>query len=272
MPTLYLGVHRGRWLESFSTPLCVSLRTMEKYRDDWDTHPKAFGSWILDSGAFTEISTYGQWRYHPDLFGGVVTRILDNVGTPPVFCAPQDHPCEEESLAASGLTIPEHQCLTTESVVYLRSEFPHVPWIPVLQGWEVDEYVTHAAQYLAAGIDLTREPVVGLGSVCRRAGTRAVDEIITVLHGMGIRLHGFGVHRSVLARCGYLLRSADSMAWSRSASWRARAMPGCGHEGPCTNCPQFASRWYHTTQALAQRSQPRTYPPHGGPTRIPQAA
>lgn len=188
------------------------------------------------------------------------------------FCAPQDYPCEQESLTASGLTIAEHQYFTTESVVYLRSEFPHVPWIPVLQGWEVDDYLTHTAQYLAAGIDLTHEPVVGLGSVCRRTGTHAVDEIITVLHGMGIRLHAFGVHRSVLARCGYLLRSADSMAWSRSASWQARAMPGCDHDGPCTNCAQFAFRWYHTTQALAQRSGPRTNRPHGRPARIRQVA
>jgi hypothetical protein len=89
VPTLYLGIHRGRWLEKFSTPLCVSLRTMENYRDDWENHPKAFTSWILDSGAYSELSTYGEWRYHPDLFGSVVTRILDNVATPPTFCAPQ---------------------------------------------------------------------------------------------------------------------------------------------------------------------------------------
>nr|WP_158073553.1 hypothetical protein [Actinophytocola xanthii] len=232
----------------------MSLRTMEKYRDDWDNHPKAFVSWILDSGAYTEISKYGEWRYDPDLFGSVVTRVLDNVATPPAFCAPQDYPCETGSLSASGLTVAEHQEFTIESECYLRSEFRHVPWIPVLQGWKLSEYVDHVARYLAAGIDLTSEPLVGLGSVCRRTATHTVDEIITTLHGMGIRLHGFGVHRSVLARCGHLLYSADSMGWSRSARWRSRAMPGCDHEGNCTNCAEFASRWYHTTLDVAERS------------------
>jgi hypothetical protein len=239
--------------------MCVSLRTMEKYCDDWERHPKAFASWILDSGAYSEISTYGEWRYHPDLFGSVVTRILDNVATPPLFCAPQDWCCEAKSLSASGLTVADHQALTTESVCYLRSEFSFIPWIPVLQGWDLAEYVDHVAQYESAGIDLTSEPLVGLGSVCRRAGTRAVDEIITVLHGMGIRLHGFGVHRSVLARCGYLLSSMDSMAWSRTARWRrTMAMPGCDHAGNCANCPDFASRWYHSTRRLVSRSTPAT--------------
>jgi hypothetical protein len=115
------------------------------------------GFW--DSGAFTEITRYGEWRYDPDRFGGVVTRILDNVGTPPVFCAVQDMPCEPRSLAASGLAVPLHQGLTTESVCYLRSEFRHVPWIPILQGWRVADYVHHVALYQKAGIDLTWEPV-----------------------------------------------------------------------------------------------------------------
>jgi hypothetical protein len=52
-----------------------------------------------------------------------------------------------------------HQELTTESVCYLRSEFRHVPWIPILQGWLVPEYVNHVSLYQKAGIDLTWEPV-----------------------------------------------------------------------------------------------------------------
>lgn len=211
MRTVYLGIHHGRWLEQLTVPLCVTVRTMEKYRDDWETHPKCFTSWILDSGAFVEISKYGQWRHDPDLYGGIVTRILDNVGTPPVACAPQDWCCEKQSLAASGLTVAEHQDLTVESVCYLRAEFRHIPWIPVLQGWYVDEYADHVSQYHRAGIDLTQEPLVGLGSVCRRSNMSAVIDIITTLYGMGIRLHGFGLHRTVLARCARMLESADTM-------------------------------------------------------------
>lgn len=249
--TVYLGIHHGRWLEQLTVPLCVTVRTMEKYRDDWETHPKCFTSWILDSGAYVEISKYGQWRHDPDRFGGVVTRILDNVGTPPVFCAPQDWCCERQSLAASGLTVAQHQDLTVESVCYLRAEFRHIPWIPVLQGWQVDEYVDHVAQYRAAGIDLTLEPLVGLGSVCRRSDLSAVIDIITTLYNMSIRLHAFGVHRTVLARCGRMLDSADTMAWSRTARWHRAAMPGCDHPGRCTNCSRFAARWHADLARIA---------------------
>jgi integrase len=47
--------------------------------------------------------------------------------------------------------------------------------------------------------------------VCRRTGISTIVEIITTLHAMGIRLHGFGVHSNVLAHCGHLLSSVDTM-------------------------------------------------------------
>jgi hypothetical protein len=129
-------------------------------------------------------------------------------------------------------------------VCYLRSEFRHVPWIPILQGWQVADYVNHVALYQKAGIDLTWEPLVGLGSVCRRSGISTIVEIVTTLHALGIRLHGFGVHSSVLAHCGHALSSVDTMGWSRTARWSRTAMPGCTHPGRCTNCAAYAMRWH----------------------------
>jgi hypothetical protein len=38
----------------------------------------------------------------------------------------------------------------------------------VLQGWELGDYVACLERYRDEGLDVTAEPVVGLGSVCRR--------------------------------------------------------------------------------------------------------
>ncbi|MBQ1165928.1 hypothetical protein KBZ21_48900, partial [Streptomyces sp. A73] len=62
--------------------------------------------------------------------------------------------------------------------------------------------------------DLAAEPIVGLGSVCRRQATSEINEIVATLHSHGLRLHGFGVNTQGLSDYGPSLYSADSMAWS----------------------------------------------------------
>jgi hypothetical protein len=97
--------------------------------------------------------------------------------------------------------------------------------------------------YADAGIDLTAEPVVGLGSVCRRQGTDEIGRIVTVLADQyGLKLHGFGVKLGGVAKYGSALTSSDSMAWS--ADGRRRA--GCAHGRPVkseANCIHYALEW-----------------------------
>ncbi|MBQ1166450.1 hypothetical protein KBZ21_51530, partial [Streptomyces sp. A73] len=66
--------------------------------------------------------------------------------------------------------------------------------------------------YTDAGIDLAAEPIVGLGSVCRRQAPSEINEIVATLHSHGLRLHGFGVKTQGLSDYGPSLYSADSMA------------------------------------------------------------
>ena len=42
--------------------------------------------------------------------------------------------CEPATRAKTGLSVEVHQELTTDSALYLRQEFPHAPWIPVVRG------------------------------------------------------------------------------------------------------------------------------------------
>lgn len=85
-----------------------------------------------------------------------------------------------------------------------------------------------------AGVDLAAEPLVGLGSVCRRQATAEIERIVTTLAGQGLRLHGFGVKTAGLGRYGWAPHSADSLAWSYAAR-REPALPGHRHKN-CANC------------------------------------
>jgi hypothetical protein len=93
------------------------------------------------------------------------------------------------------------------------------------------------------GVDLTREPLVGVGSVCRRQGRAEVGHIIDLLHQIGVRhLHAYGVKTLGLRSFADRIDSCDSMAWSLAARHSPR-LPGCVHRGHCGNCRRFAMRW-----------------------------
>jgi hypothetical protein len=195
---------------------------------------------VLDSGGFTELSTYGAWTVGPEQYIDQVYRFREEIGFLE-WCAPQDWMCEPFITEKTGLTVLDHQRRTVDNFLFLRGKAPELPFIPVVQGFTIDEYHRCVAMYRAAGIDLAAEPLVGVGSVCRRQGTGEAARIITEMAAEGLSVHGFGFKITALKLCGRELASADSMAWSFDAR-RARPLPGCTHKS-CANCLRYALRW-----------------------------
>jgi hypothetical protein len=204
--------------------------------------PRACGSWVLDGGGFSELALYGQWSLGAAEYAAEIGRVCDGTGMPE-WIAIQDWMCEPEMLRKTGLTVAEHQARTIRSYLDLTDIAPDLPWLPILQGWQPDDYLRHAEQYQTAGIDLARAPVVGLGSVCRRQQTGGIAPVVGRLAGAGIRLHAFGVKSRGLAAMAADLHSADSMAWSYAARKRGLRLRGCDHVGDCRNCRRWASMW-----------------------------
>ena len=150
-------------------------------------------------------------------------------------------------LAKTGLTIGEHQVRTVENYLELRSLAPDLPFVPVLQGWSSDDYHRCVELYQRVGVELAAEPLVGVGSVCRRQATGEIEAIVHSLASIGIRLHGFGVKAGGLVRYADCLVSADSLAWSFEAR-RSAPLPGCVHAN-CANCLRYAAAWRERTLA-----------------------
>jgi hypothetical protein len=149
--------------------------------------------------------------------------------------------CEPFMLAKTGLTITEHQVRAVANYLELRSLAPDLPFVPVLQGWSRDDYHRCVELYERAGIDLTAEPRVGVGSVCRRQATGEIEVIVHSLASLGLRLHGFGVKAGGLVRYADCLASADSLAWGFEAR-RSAPLAGCRHAN-CANCLRYATVW-----------------------------
>lgn len=241
----YLGTHMPQWLGRVSVPLFVSRRTLSPRK----TMPRALGRWSLDSGGFTELQMYGRWTVSADTYAGEVRRISDEVGRLD-WAAPQDWMCEPivisggvangVKFAGTGLSVRTHQRKTVDNYIELMGIAPDLPWIPVLQGWERDDYLRCWEMYERSGVTLERLPTVGVGTVCRRQGTDDAVSILTALRGLN--LHGFGFKVRGIEKAGHLLSSADSMAWSYGAR-RSPVMCGSTTHKNCANCIVYALEW-----------------------------
>jgi len=241
----YLGTHQPSWLaKGLGVPLLVSHRRLADRR----TLPRATGRWALDSGGFTELNLHGRWTITPKAYVTAVRRYADEIGHLE-WAAPQDWMTEDHILIRTGASLRTHQRRTVANYLHLRDLAPELPIIPVVHGETTSDYQRCADLYVKAGIDLTTEPLVGVGSVCRRQHTRQIEQIIRTLAAAGLALHGFGVKTTGLARYATALTSADSMAWS----YRGRHVPGCSptHRTE-SNCLHFALAWHERLQRLVE--------------------
>lgn len=232
----WLGTHETSWLAKAGVPLFVSHRRLALRK----RMPVAAGPWALDSGGFTELNLYGRWVTTEAEYVAAVRRYASEIGNLE-WAAPMDWMCEPAVIDKTGMSVMLHQFLTIENYRSLRETAPELPFIPVLQGWTLDDYLRCVDLYAVAGVDLTALPLVGIGSVCRRQNTGEVDAIVSAIADLGISLHGFGVKTVGLTRYADQLASADSLAWSYRAR-HAPPLPGCTHKS-CANCLRFALRW-----------------------------
>jgi len=235
-PHFYLGTDTPGWLATVPVPLFVSRRRLDRQK----ARPRAIQPWALDSGGFTELHKYGEWRLTADEYAAKVRHYADEIGLLE-WAAPQDWMCEESALAATRRTVIEHQRLTLGNFRELRDLLGPLV-VPVLQGWSRDDYLRHVEDYAAAGFDLSEERVVGVGSICRRNADRDIGSVLTAL--APLRVHAFGVKGTAFRQYAQFMSSADSMAWSASARFQGIKLPGCTHRGrTCSHCPRWALRW-----------------------------
>lgn len=247
VPNFYLGTHMPHWLGITDVPLFVARpRLYRTGRGEIKNFPRALGRWAMDSGGFWEVTHRGGWTITPRQYVEQVQRAYDEIGNMD-WAAPMDWMCEDEAIRSTGLSVLKHQILTIDNGVELRMLAPDLPFIYVIQGNKLDDYRRCVEMYFQRGIDLAKEPVVGLGSVCRRQNTQEIEDIVREIgYGYDLNLHGFGVKKGGLRKNREHLVSADSMAWS---SRGYRVMP-CEHPKPGrsparneANCFRFAMRW-----------------------------
>lgn len=215
----YVGLHQPSDAKRFDRAF-LSVNRLRPRR-------RAIGAkaWIMDSGAFTEIATHGEYRHGVESYAAEILRWA-YPGSGLVCAVAQDYMCEAFILKKTGLTIADHQRLTIERYdALVEAVGGAVEIMPVLQGYTAEDYVDHLHQY---GDRLAHGAYVGVGSVCKR--NTDIGQIIHILVSIkrvrpDLRLHGFGLKITALSSgvVRDLLFSADSMAWSYSARKQGRS-------------------------------------------------
>lgn len=209
----FVGLHQPSDARHFESAF-VSVNRLWKRRSDFEV-----GDWIMDSGAFTELDRHGDYRPERSVanYANQIRRWAKCGNL--LAAVAQDYMCESFMISRTGLTVADHQRLTIERYDALLTEDVGVYILPVLQGYEPREYVSHIEQY---GARLAPGAWVGVGSICKRnSSPAAIESVLMAIRGArpDLLLHGFGVKLTALGE-GYIrqsFHSADSMAWSFAA-------------------------------------------------------
>jgi len=235
MKTFYLGAHQPAWMKTCDVPFFVSNRRMRKIKK---VKPSQ-GPWVLDSGGFSELTIHGKWTFTKEEYAQEIKRYQEKAGNLE-WAAPMDWMCEPNIIQKTGKSVEEHQQLTIENFLYLRENVGNIV-VPVLQGWNQNDYLKHIEMYEKYNVDLTKERITGIGSICRRGQTENIINIVKMLHKEKIKMHTFGMKGSALKIVHHLIESSDSMAWAMRAS-REEPMPGHPHKR-CSSCLEYALIW-----------------------------
>tara|TARA_Y100000593_G_scaffold94981_1_gene197810 strand:+ start:3412 stop:4164 length:753 start_codon:yes stop_codon:yes gene_type:complete len=197
-----------------------------------DKNPKFHPStWMLDSGAFTQIARHGDFTISIEQYARLIKR-YENHGD--LTCAvAQDYMCEPDQLAITGKTVRQHQRMTTKRYFHLLKEMREIgckaELMPVLQGWEAEDYLQHLDMYekawahrkALAGYTYRFDSrwqspevpkYIGLGTMCKRNGKP--EQIETILELVLPRLQGYKVHLFGVKKTALKLASIRDQVWS----------------------------------------------------------
>lgn len=202
--------------------------------------------WIMDSGAFSEVSMNGKYTFTPEEYLHYV-----ELHQPSLFFN-MDYMCELFVLQKTGLTVREHQKKTIENQIKIMDLLDNYKikgtFAGCIQGWQISDYINCIDMLKEQGLITS---IMGVGSVCRRNSKKQILEILYAVKQElpNIKLHGFGIKTDVLKEpLAYgCLDSCDSMAWSFEGR-RLKKKPCSDCEYPhaqnCANCYRYMLIWY----------------------------
>ena len=150
-------VGKDDFVTAHERPAMISANALIRIKDGRVRTRKApicADRWMLDSGAFSQITKYGDFIMSPAEYVRLAVR-FQHCGR--LACiVTQDYMCEPsviEKIKGMGrrASVRIHQKKTVDRYIQIMDEAERqglqVPVMPVLQGWEMEDYVQHYQMY-----------------------------------------------------------------------------------------------------------------------------
>jgi len=169
---------------------------------------------FIDSGGFSMFTKYAEFPYSVSNYIEFVNDLRDK--WPVTEVATMDYPCEPEVNRSSHKTNVERIDATINNALECIDHDTSIPWVPVLQGYTLDEYKYCWDQYQEFGVSAN---LWAVGSVCVRKKTGGIRYLMTrIKRYTKQNLHSFGLTLSSLRHSDvfFSIVSSDSAAWN----WR----------------------------------------------------
>lgn len=196
--------------------MCWSFKQLRRRKKEL---PRPLGKFLIDSAGFTELKDHGRYTFTIQEYLDCIRRFK------PDYFVNMDWMCEPAIIQKTGKSIWYHINATIENyynMVQKLSEVEIKQCIPVIQGWEIKDYLYCIERYEKNGL-IT--PYMGVGSVCRRGSAREIAKILSIIKGElpNVNLHGFGVKKSVIDLLpSNILYSIDSAAYMFAQKYNGR--------------------------------------------------
>jgi len=147
---------------------CLWNNKTQKLRFSYK-RPATCEEFFLDSGGFNLLSRYKTYPFSVKTYCRLAKKMK------PDYVAIMDYPCESIIGRKWGLSVEERIKLTVENATECMKYDVGALWIPVIQGYTLDEYKYCVDLYDEK--DLLRE-YMAVGSMCRRTRTSLIGEYL----------------------------------------------------------------------------------------------
>lgn len=167
---------------------------------------------FIDSGGFAVHKRFGEYPYTVEQYIEYVQYMMEK--WPVTEVAILDYPCEptvNREIYSSNL---DRIRITVDNAISCIDADHNIPWVPVIQGYSLKEYLTCWGLYQDAGI---KANLWAMGSVCARKKLGGIRTIVTALHKRTKQnLHAFGLTLVSIRdpQVFFALESSDSLAWN----------------------------------------------------------
>ena len=151
---------------------------------------------MLDSGGFSFFTKYSDYPFELNKYIEWIHNMNEANDGKVNYCAIRDYPCEPLINRASISTNKERIEKTVQNAIECIDTDNTINWMPVLQGYDLEEYLSCLDLYKDVGII---EDILAIGSMCRRTDIKTIEKIIrSIKKEYNGKIHLFGLTMNAL--------------------------------------------------------------------------